>query len=278
MRYSIVDNGIVVEKDEFFNPYDTVTCGQIFRYKIEDGLVTIYSADKKCVIEEQNDKYFIHTNDQKYFINFLDFDRNYGIIYTKLIDKGLIVQCCDYAKGIRILNQCAVEMIISFIISANNNIPRIQKIIERLCESLGENKGDYYAFPTIEKLASVDADFYKSIGAGYRAEYLVDTAKRLLDMDINYLYSLDTNSLLAELLRLKGVGPKVADCIALFGFHKEDVFPVDTWIMKMYNAMFSQSNNPKAVRVDLTNRFQDLSGYAQQYLFFYQRMVDKKNR
>lgn len=275
MEYTIEKNLIRVKNDEFFNPIDTVTCGQLFRYKVDGENVTVFSKNKMAKIVKTDSGYDIFTNDPKYFVNYLDFDRNYGIIYTKLIDKGLILQCCDYSKGIRILNQDLVETIISFIISANNNIPRIQKIIERLSKELGENMGEYYAFPTLDALSQVDEDFYKSIGAGYRAKYLVETSRELKNLDIESWRGLPTSELLKNLSKLMGVGPKVADCIALFGYHKEDVFPVDTWIKKVYNTYFGVSNDPKLIRKELTDRFGNLSGYMQQYLFFYQRELDK---
>lgn len=275
MDYTIEKDLIRVKKDEFFNPIDTATCGQVFRYKVEGENVTFFSKDKQAKIVKTTGGYDIFTNAPKYFVNYLDFDRNYGIIYTKLIDKGLILQCCDYSKGIRILNQDLVETIISFIISANNNIPRIQKIIERLCKELGENMGDYYAFPTLDKLSSAGERFYQSIGAGYRAKYLDETSKRLKELDVESWRGLDTNSLVKNLTSLMGVGPKVADCIALFGYHKEDVCPVDTWMKKVYNTYFGKSDDAKLIRRELTNRFGDLSGYMQQYLFFYQRELDK---
>lgn len=275
MEYTIEKNLIRVKNDEFFNPIDTVTCGQLFRYKVDGENVTVFSKDKMVKIVKTDSGYDIFTNDPKYFVNYLDFDRNYGIIYTKLIDKGLVVQCCEYSKGIRILNQDLVETIISFIISANNNIPRIQKIIERLSKEIGENMGEYYAFPTLDALCSEGEEFYKSIGAGYRAKYLVETSRKLRELDIESWRELPTEALLKNLSGLMGVGPKVADCIALFGYHKEDVCPVDTWIKKVYNTYFGSSNDPKQIRKELTNRFGNLSGYMQQYLFFYQRELDK---
>ena len=274
MDYSIEQNGIKVPKNDFFNPFDTVLCGQVFRYNIENNKIIIYSKNHRAIIEDLGEFYFISTNVPKYFVKYLDFEQNYDIIYSKLNDKGLIRACLDYSKGIHILNQDPVEMIISFIISANNNIPRIQKIINKLCLELGENCGDYYAFPTIEALASQNEDFYKSIGAGYRASYLADTSKKLLNYDVSKLFTLTTEDLIKELEKFKGVGPKVADCIALFAFHRGDVCPVDTWMKKVYNEFFGDSQDPKFIRKELTDRFKDLSGYMQQYLFYYMRELD----
>ena len=274
MNYNIVKDGIIVPKDEFFNPYDTVQCGQVFRFEINNDTITIFSSKYKCKIVDKGTNYYIYTNVPKYFAKYLDFEQNYGIIYSKLIDKGLIRASLDFSKGIHILNQDPVETIISFIISANNNIPRIQKIISRLCEELGEKVEDYYTFPTVDALASKDESFYQSIGAGYRASYLSETAKKLQSMDVDSLYQLSTPDLLKVLQSLKGVGPKVADCIALFAFHRGEVCPVDTWMKKVYNEYFGSSDDPKYIRKDLTDRFKDLSGYMQQYLFYYMRELD----
>ena len=199
-----------------------------------------------------------------------------------------------FAYGIRILKQNEFEMMISFVISANNNIKRIQSIIEKMCEKFGtfDEKQNFYAFPTREQLLNATVDDFKLFGAGYRAEYLFNIIRQLENFDYDFVKN--------------NQSPKVADCILLFGFNKPDVFPVDTWIIKFYNQYFAKDfkklesvknidnsknknnlyiNNAnlkqnqkikskfdvKQIRKNLVSIFGNLSGYAQQYLFYYKR-------
>lgn len=190
-------------------------------------------------------------------------------------DKGLFRAAIDFGQGIRILQQDPFETLISFIISANNHIPRIKSIIERLSTALGDRCDGFNAFPTAKALSGKDADYYFKAGLGYRAPYIVETARAVKDgFDLDGLQTLSTDKARKELMTLKGVGPKVADCILLFGFGREDVFPVDTWIKKVYNSYFGHEDNPAKIRKALTDKFGDLSGYAQQYLFFYKRELE----
>ena len=168
-------------------------------------------------------------------------------------------------------------MIISFIISANNNIKRIQLIIENICKRFGNRINDYYAFPTLKELEKASEEDFKGCGAGYRAKYLYKVVRELQNFNINEIYRLESENAIEKLLTLSGVGPKVADCILLFGFNKQDCFPVDTWIKKVYNEYFAKekTENVKQIRKKLVSIFGNLSGYAQQYLFYYKRSLDK---
>ena len=190
-------------------------------------------------------------------------------------------QICERLKDLipsdsiplRILKQDLFEMIISFIVSANNNIPRIKGIIDRMCIACGEKMGTYCAFPTAKALAEKDEIFFKEIGLGYRAPYILKTARLIANnnFDLIKLVSFDTESAKKMLLILPGVGPKVADCILLFGLNRYDVFPVDTWIEKVYKEIFNKDNTPQNMRKDLIKEFGKYSGIAQQYLFYAKR-------
>ena len=256
--YTIKDDKIFIKNKEDFVPMHILECGQIFRYKKTDKGYVVFSKDHKAVIQEKETGYEIATDDISYFIEFFDLDTDYSIIKNALSKDTVLKQAIDYGKGIRILKNDLFEMIISFIISANNNIPRIQKTIEYIAENLGEKIDDYYAFPT-----------------GYRAEYLVDTIAKIKngEFDFDLLNTLNTNEARKYLLTLKGVGEKVADCILLFGMHRLDVFPVDTWINKIYNESLTDAplSNRKQISQNLVKKYGELSGYAQQYLFYYRR-------
>lgn len=157
----------------------------------------------------------------------------------------------------------------SFIISANNNIKRIQLIIGRICEALGEKTPFGYAFPSVKKLAEVSSpDFYFRLGAGYRAPYIYETANALKEgFELDRLKELDSVKARKALLDLKGVGAKVADCIMLFGLNRFDVFPVDTWVKKVYHRYFETGLKDSEISTFFVDTFGDLSGFAQQYLF-----------
>ena len=219
----------------------------------------------------------IETVDTDYFVKYFDLNRDYGEIKRRLLGFPCMQEAIGYGYGVRILNQDPTEMIISFIISANNNIPRIQGIIERMCRTSGEPiGGEGFAFPTLDDLRKRDREYFASIGAGYRADYLVKSVDALANGFACDIGSLDTARARKKLMELTGVGRKVADCILLFGYHREDVFPVDTWIEKVYARLFGESNAAPARKADeLAEYFGDLSGYAQQYLFYHARETYK---
>lgn len=258
-----------------FDIRQILDCGQIFRYeKIDEGKYFVYSLDKRCLVEQKEDCVKIYSKDKEYFWHYFDLDRDYSEIKDMLRQKPFMANAVEYGSGIRILNQDRWEMLISFIISANNHIPRIKGIIRRLCDRLGKDMGEYKAFPTAQSMASEGEAFYAELGAGYRAKYLADTARRVAEgFDLECIENMQADKANKYLCNLLGVGEKVADCILLFGYHKSDVFPVDTWIRKVYKDIFGETcENKKIIRERLINLYsKELAGYAQQYLFFNKR-------
>ena len=281
MKYKITDDKIFVYDKSQFNPKHILECGQIFRYqKRDDGSFVVFSGNKIALISEQPDCYEISTSDAGYFEHFFDLKTDYQTIKNQLAINDTMQKAIDFGYGIRILNQQPLEMIISFIISANNNIKRIQVLVERLCEKCGTNMGEYFAFPTLEQLKTLSLQDLRDMGMGFRAKYIFNTTLALEDVDLQKLCELPTQKLLEFLTGLSGVGPKVADCIALFGYHKMDCFPVDTWIQKVYNCYFATNEltNRVLIRKKLVETFGNLSGYAQQYLFYFKRELDKVSK
>ena len=192
----------------------------------------------------------------------------------------------EYGKGIRILNQDLWETIISFIISANNNIPRIKGIIERLSAKYGKeiewNGKKYYTFPTPEELKEVSVEDYRKLGLGFRDIRLYETTKMILEnkVDLQKLReNPDTKEVREQLLTLSGVGPKVADCILLFSDLKRfDVFPIDVWVRRVMNDLYiKEEDETKVSKVKIekiaNEKFGNLAGLAQQYLFYWRRMA-----
>lgn len=267
-----------IKKTKTFNILQTLESGQMFRFIKTDNGLQLFSMNHYCYVFENEDSYIFECDNAKYFYDYFDFDTNYELIQQIVDDKGQVSTAIDYGWGVHLLKQNPVETIICFIISQNNNIVRIKSIVDKICKQLGEKiqfryKGEknfYYAFPTIEKLASVGEDFYKKIGAGYRASYLDKTAKALLKTDINALEMMNTITLREHLLKFHGVGRKVADCILLFGFQRFDVFPVDTWILKVFKEEFSKVPAEKLSEL-LVEKYGKYSGYVQQWLFYFKR-------
>lgn len=228
---------------QYFNPTHTLECGQVFRFTpYKEGYFCI-SADRACYVHSNGVKTVVESDDCEYFRHYFDLERDYAAIVerAKSFNIPLLSRSAEACRGLRILNQTREEMIYSFIISQNNNIPRIKGIIERICEGLGEKKNfdgrEYFTFPSSAALAEADVGFFRAAGAGYRDSYLSETSKRISAEGIARLESLSSAQLKKELLKYKGIGGKVADCIALFGFGKTDSFPVDTWVEKVYREL-----------------------------------------
>ena len=217
--------------------------------------------------------------------NYFDLDRDYEKIKERLSKIDINMEkSIEYGKGIRILNQDLWETIISFIISANNNIPRIKGIIERLSKNFGKeieyNGKKYYTFPEPNELKDVSVEKYRELGLGFRDIRLYETTKMILDGDVN-LDELRNNSNTIEvrdkLLSLSGVGPKVADCILLFSDLKRfEVFPIDVWVRRVMNDLYIKNEDEtkvskKQIEKIAKEKFGDLAGLAQQYLFYWRR-------
>ena len=258
---------------EYFNITDTLECGQIFRYKrLPNGAYAVYSLDKYAELSYNGCDVEVRTQDKDYFWNFFDLDADYESKARRISALSpLMSEAVAFGKGIRILNQDLTEMIFSFIISANNNIKRIQLIIERICAALGQDTPYGKAFPSVQSLASAPVRLFTEMGAGYRDRYLSETANRLLGYDLSVLSALDSASARRELLTFTGVGPKVADCIMLFGLKRGDFFPVDTWIKKVYHEHFEQGHKDSEIAQFFCGLFGQDAGLCQQYLFYFQR-------
>jgi len=211
--------------------------------------------------------------------HFLDLDRDYGAIKSRLRQNDEIMRSAiGCGEGIRILNQELWETVVSFIISASNNIPRIKGIIERLCEAFGdriEYRGNtYYSFPDAETINALSLSDLAVIRAGFRDKYIKAAAEAVVngDLSLDTLRSMPTPEAKKALMSVKGIGNKVSDCILLFGLGRADSFPVDVWIKRIMEYCYFDGEQPiKVISEFAENKFGALGGYAQQYLFFYAR-------
>lgn len=280
----------ILKNVKSFELKDIFDCGQCFRWNEEvDGSYTgVFNSNVINVRKLGNDVYFkgICEDDiQKEVEEYFDLNRNYENIKNELAKIDINMKnSIKYGTGIRILNQDLWETIISFIISANNNIPRIKGIIERLSKTYGKkivwNSKEYYTFPTPEELKNVTVEEYRKLGLGFRDIRLYETTRMVLNKEINLekLYDEpDTSKVRNELLKLSGVGPKVADCILLFSdLSRFDVFPIDVWVRRVMNDLYIKEDDEtkvskKKIESLAKEKFGSLSGIAQQYLFYWRR-------
>ena len=277
-----------------FELKDIFECGQCFRWnREENGSYT--GVTTKCVINVEKTKSkivfdvkpFSKMSDEdikNHIIHYFDLDRDYSKLRKKIanVDDNLKV-ATKYGKGIRILNQELWETIISFIISANNNIPRIKGIIERMSEKYGKktsfNGKTYYSFPTPKELSKATVEDLRKLGLGFRDKRIYETTKLIAsgEVDLKILYKLNTADARDKLLELQGVGPKVADCILLFSDLKRfDVFPIDVWVRRVMNELYIHNKDEnkvskKEIEKIANEKFGDYKGLAQQYLFYWKR-------
>lgn len=272
MIYKIKDNVIFVYDKTQFNPKHILECGQVFRFgKDANGNYFVISKCNKATIIEEKDHYKIISNDANYFVNYFDLNTDYNVIKTKLKQNKILAPMIDYGYGIRILRGDTEEMIYSYIISQNNNIKRIQKIIEKLCE-IGESVSDYNAFPTTKILSEKAPEYFSTLGAGYRDKFLVEAVKFLSHQNLDEIKQKSTDEILKILTGVKGIGTKVASCILLFGFGRMEKFPVDTWIEQVYyNHFSSEKRSRPQIQKYFEDEFKQYSGLAQQYLFYSER-------
>ncbi len=273
MRVLQEKNRIVVEDENDFDIKQILECGQVFSFYKKDNGYIVTSMDKVAHISLCGDRTIIDTSDVDYFYNYFDLGTDYAKIKDKIkeyypnFDKFFAE-----GKNIRILHQDPFQTIISFIVSANNNIARIKKILNNISLKFGKKIEDgIYSFPTIEALKNATEEDFARAGAGYRSEYLVKTIEMLQEdkFSVENMNKLSTEELRTRLMELKGVGGKVADCILFFGFGRSDSFPVDTWIRKAYYLFCNKPRTDKDISKYFLQIFREVSGYAQQYIFNY---------
>lgn len=281
----------VINDIKSFELRDIFDCGQCFRWnEQDDGSYTgIIKNGVLNVKKEESNVIFsglLNEDIEKVCNEYFDLNTDYELIKEKLstVDDNL-KKSIEYGEGIRILNQDLWECIISFIISANNNIPRIKKIIDRISENYGEgiiwNDKKYYTFPTEKELSKASIEDLRKLGLGFRDKRVYTTTKMILnkEVDLDEIIKLDnSNEIREKLLSLDGVGEKVADCIMLFSLKRFDVFPVDVWVRRVMNELYIKNENEEKVnktevRKIAEEKFGSLAGIAQQYLFYYRKNV-----
>ena len=267
-----------------FNLRDTLMSGACFRATLEsDGSFTNILSDRVINIRQINDELIVKSNKMNNLSNvireYFDLNRDYNIINKKLIqvDPSLkdVIECC---RGYHILNQNQFEMCISYIISQNNNVKRISASINKLCELYGQkvyfNGKVYFLFPTYEKLKELKADDLAELKIGFRDKYIIDFLNKY--ESFNDLDNLSTPDAFNKLLTVKGIGPKVASCILLFGYKRLDVFPIDTWVKQFVSSRYGVKDDFKTIENLAMNKYGKYSGLAIQYMYHYNRNINEE--
>lgn len=279
------DNKVILEGVSDFDPKHIFECGQCFRWKDQgDGSYTGVAKGRVINVSREGDTIYLKNTNLEDFNNiwkdYFDLDTDYSKIKNELRNMDeYLEKATEFGWGIRLLRQDPWEMIISFIISSNNRIPMIQKAIKNLSREYGTYIGsyegeDYYDFPTPQQLSKASIEEIRACSTGFRDKYIKSTTEKVIkNNDDVYSYrNLSTEDCIKELLKFNGIGPKVGDCIALFGMQKYDTFPVDVWVKRVMQEFYVEDDMslPK-IRKYAIDKFGDLSGFAQQYLFYYAR-------
>lgn len=266
MDYTVKNNDIIVSESDL-DLDETLDCGQAFRWKkIDSDYDCTYEGyfinDYLRVSQTKKGEFIFHDTDENTFVNkwldYFDFSTDYSELKRQFSEDETLSKACKFAGGIRLLKQNSWECLISFIISQNNNIPRIKGIIDRLCDHYD---GD---FPTSQQLAKETPDSLAYLRSGFRAKYIADAAHRTAEgtTDLAAIAKMPIDEARTELKKILGVGPKVAECVLLFGMYRTEAFPIDVWIKRVL-AEYYPDGFPSFAAQN--------AGIAQQYLFHYIR-------
>lgn len=275
MKLNTIENGIRIDEIYDLDLEQTLDCGQSFRWtKNSDNSFSGVAYGKFVTVKMLGNSLYIYNTDENDFEsiwkNYFDLELDYGKIKENIAKLHPILnEAVKYSPGIRILRQEPYEALCTFIISQNNNIKRIKLIVQRLCESFGDKIGDNeFAFPSADKMASLSPDDLAPLRAGFRNRYLIDAAKKVVSGEVNLeaCRTVDYEQAQKELMKIVGVGKKVADCTLLFGMHRIEAFPIDVWMKRAMETLF-----PGMTAED----FGEYAGIAQQYIFHYSRMNPK---
>ncbi len=266
---------MITIKSDWLDMGKIASSGQCFRFNlVADNEFELIAFGKCLYIKGIGDgEYRLSCSRSEYesiWKSYFDMDTDYKL-YNKNVPKSdsFLTSAVKYSKGIRILRQDKWEMLISFIISQRKSIPAIQTSIEKLCKMCGSRIktecGIRYAFPSARQLSRLSLDEIEACSVGYRAAYIYRAAKMVStgELDLEALEKLSDEELRDRLLKLYGVGIKVANCVMLFGYHRIAAFPIDVWIQKMIDEHYSGSFP--------LERYNGYAGVLQQYIFFYGR-------
>lgn len=271
MQFEIENSKIVYKNVYDYDLHQTFLCGQAFRFDEWQGGFKGFIEKQLCHITRGADtltvELFFGTPTPQLaqkIGQFLSLDMDYAALKKQFSQDDTVAKAIQFAPGIRVLNQDFFETLITFIISQNNNIPRIKQLCDRLSENYGTKVGDTYAFPTAEQMKNITEQDYKDMKFGFRAKYLTDAVQKVLngEIDEDTVKSLSYSDAQKYLMQIKGVGPKVADCVLLFSCRQYESFPKDVWIKKAMAQLFPEG---------FPDCCKGYEGIAQQYIFHWAR-------
>ncbi|HEX9026863.1 MAG TPA: DNA glycosylase [Clostridium sp.] len=293
------DDYIIIKDVKNFKLKQIFECGQIFRFEeiAEDNFIAIAFGKLIEVKQDKEDIIIYNTTEDEFnkiWLKYFDLDRDYSIIKEEISKDILLKQSIEFGDGVRVLNQDPFEMLISFIISARNNIPSIKKTVNKISIKWGKKieykDKTYYTFPCISDIKDATLEEIQETGASFRSKYLIDTIKNAysskmekgnsnideenssMKYDLDYIKSLNDDECHNALQEFKGVGAKVADCIMLFSMEKTSAFPVDVWVKRaMIHFYGAEDSSLNKIRIFARSKFGEVAGFAQQYLFYYAR-------
>lgn len=275
MEFIYEKNGVTIKSPKHFDIERTLDCGQCFRFeKHEEGYFHGVAFGKYLKIStlENGDIFFYNITKEEFetrFISYFALDADYDEIINSLCFDDTVKKSLVNSQGIRVMNQDPWETLCSFIISQNNNIPRIKKIVSSLCELCGEEVDgcNQKSFPTAKAVLELGIDGLAPIKSGFRAKYIISAAEAVVNGEIDFskLRESDYETAKKELMKIKGVGPKVADCVLLFALGFTEAFPVDVWIKRVISKYYGEDFTPKY--------FGKYAGIAQQFLFYNERYL-----
>lgn len=268
-------------KVDCFNLKYTLECGQCFRWKNNNDYYVGVIKDRVIKIRQDGDYIYVRSNEQKdlekVVKEYFELEKDYSSIEKRIASlDDYVKKALKNTSGMRHLKQDFFETIISYIISANNNIPRISKSVNEISKRYGKkiefDDEEYYLFPTPEQLKDVTIDDYRACGVGFRDKYIYNTVKRInnKEIDLVKMQDMDTPSLRKELLSLMGIGPKVADCILLFSCGRQEVFPIDVWVERVMKKLYFNDKNisKEEILKYASDNFGNDAGIVQQHLFY----------
>ncbi len=287
MKYDIVESydELIIKGISDFDPKHIFECGQSFRWKKEkDMSYTAVYKDKLINIKKEKDYLTVKNSNAKdwetIWHEYFDLDRDYSLLKSNFPHDEHLLKAVEFGNGLRLLRQDPFETTISFIISSNNQIPRIMKSVEMISKDLGKyigsfNNIDYYSFPEPNEIALLSEEYIREkYKVGFRAKYIKETSERIAsgEFSLDEIKELPYEEAKKKLMSLPGIGPKVSDCILLFSFQKQEAFPIDVWVTRVMKTLYLGENaTKKEIESAKKELFGDMCGYAQQYLFYYAR-------
>lgn len=261
---------MIVTIEDSFNLNQICESGQLFRYIHNDELYTFIHRNHILHISQKDVCiYEVSCTESEWdevWVPYFDLNTSYRNVKLHILSKckdPYLSKSIEFSNGIRILNQDIFEVIISFIISQNNNIPRIKSIIDKICRTYGEYIDGVYLFPSYERLSHLSINELKSLGLGYRARYILSFLRCYPDIDFDSLAQMSDRDLFNFFKSFTGIGDKVAACILLYGFHRTSFVPYDVWIKRIVNNRLGGN--------DVFKLLGDDAGIAQQYMYYYER-------